>query len=416
MRLSGLLLMWLAVVWPQAAWSAPVADEPAVRTGTTEVQGATDSAAPDALVESRKEAPADAPRSHGGSLRLPGVPAGFNTYDGGWIKFVYHPSIRERVQPLIADAAAARTALTEWVGQPVLSEVRVVVARTPVEMATLAPPNAPYPDYAAGVAYPEIGLVLLTIKPVHPNSSQDLNEVFRHELAHVALEDAVGGRPVPRWFNEGFAVLASGETSFVRMQTLWTATVSDNLLSLSQLERSFPLDESEASIAYAEAADVVRFLIKREERHRFRGLISRLRDGETMDSALLNSYGEETATLESEWREEVAKRYTFWPVLFSGSLIWVGTLGLFGLGWRKKRRKAQATLERWEHEEAAEDEARRRLALRADPAAPAPRVHIVLARTQTDEAPASIPPPALQRLPEIEVPKVEHDGQWHTLH
>lgn len=410
MRLSGVLLMWVAALFPHAALAA--ADEPTVRTGTTEVAGSADSAA----VESRQEAPSDAPRSHAGSLRLPGIPAGFNTYDGGWIKFVYHPSIRERVQPLIADAAATRSALTEWVGQPVLSDVRVVVARTPGEMATLAPPNAPYPDYAAGVAYPEIGLVLLTVKPVHPNSAQDLNEVFRHELAHVALEDAVGGRPVPRWFNEGFAVLASGETSFVRMQTLWTATVSDNLLSLGQLERTFPSEENEASIAYAEAADVVRFLVKREERHRFRGLISRLRDGETMDSALLNSYGEETSTLESEWRDEVAKRYTFWPVLFSGSLIWAGTLGLFALGWRKKRRKARATLARWKTEEALEDEARSRIPLRVDPAAPAPRVHIVLAQGQNEDVPTALPPAALPRLPEIEVPKVEHDGQWHTLH
>jgi Peptidase MA superfamily len=411
MRLTGVLLVWVAALWPHAAWSAPAAEEPAIRTGTTEVP--TDNAS----VESRKEAPSDAPRSHGGTLRLPGIPAGFNTYDGGWIKFVYHPSIRERVQPLIADAAAARTSLMEWVGQPVLSEVRVMVARTPGEMATLAPPNAPYPDYAAGVAYPEIGLVLLTIKPVHPNSAQDLNEVFRHELAHVALEDAVGGRPVPRWFNEGFAVLASGETSFVRMQTLFTATVSDNLLSLAQLERSFPSDESEASIAYAQAADVVRFLVKREERHRFRGLVSRLRDGETMDSALLNSYGEETSTLESEWRDEVSRRYTFYPVLFSGSLIWAGTLGLFGLGWHRKKRKARATLLRWATEEAAEDEVRRRLPLRADPSLPAPRVHIVLARGAAhDVAPTAMPPLALQRLPEIEVPKVEHDGQWHTLH
>jgi hypothetical protein len=415
MRFSALVLVWLAALWPQAAWSAPalapsapLQDEQGVRTGTTEEphEGTE--------VESRREAPSDAPRSHGGSLRLPGVPAGFNTYDGGWIKFVYHPSIRERVQPLIADAAAVRTQLTEWLGQPVLSEVRVAVARTPGEMATLAPPNAPYPDYAAGVAYPEIGLVLLTIKPVHPNSSHDLNEVFRHELAHVALEDSVGGRPVPRWFNEGFAVLASGETSYVRLQTLWTATVSDSLLTLSQMERSFPADENQANIAYAQAADVVRFLVRREEQHRFRGLVSRLRDGETMDSALLNSYGEDAAALESEWREEVAKRYTFWPVLFSGTLIWAGTMGLFVVGWRKKRRKAAATLARWEREEAAEDEVRRRLAMRADTGSA--RVHIVLARTSNDEAPASVPPPALQRMPEVEVPKVEHDGQWHTLH
>jgi hypothetical protein len=157
--------------------------------------------------------------------------------------------------------------------------------------------------------------------------------------------------------------------------------------------------------------------VRHEEQHRFRGLITRLRDGETMDEALLNSYGEDAAALESEWREEVAKRYTFWPVLFSGTLIWAGTLGLFVFGWRKKRRKAAATLQRWEREEAAEDEVRRRLAMRAEPGSSAPRVHIVLSHSASDEhAPTSVPPAALQRMPEIEVPKVEHDGQWHTLH
>lgn len=409
MRLSALFLVWVATLWPQAARAVPLLEEPGVRTGTSE------SLRESGEVESRKEAPSDAPRSHGGTLRMPGIPAGFNSYDGGWIKFVYHPSIRERVQPLIADAAKVRSELTEWLGQPVLHEVRVAIARTPGEMTTLAPVNAPYPDYAAGVAYPEIGLVLLTVKPVHPNSQHELGEVFRHELAHVALEDAVSGRAVPRWFNEGFAVLASGETSFVRLQTLITATVSNNLLSLSQMERTFPADENQANIAYAQAADVVRFLVRREELHRFRGLVSRLRDGETMDSALLNSYGEETSTLEHEWREEVAKRYTFWPVMFSGTFIWAGTLGLFVFGYRRKKRKAADTLARWEREEAAEDEARRRLAMKADAGAP-PRVHIVLARSVPDEAPPMTMPPPLPRSPEAEVPKVEHDGQWHTLH
>jgi hypothetical protein len=161
----------------------------------------------------------------------------------------------------------------------------------------------------------------------------------------------------------------------------------------------------------------VRFLVRREDQHRFRGLISRLRDGETMDSALLNSYGEETSAIEHEWREEVAKRYTFWPVMLSGSFIWAGTLGLFVVGYRRKKRKAAATLARWELEEAAEDDARRRLALKVDPAA-APRVHIVLARTSPDESapPTGSMPPPLPRIPEVEVPKVEHDGQWHTLH
>ena len=72
MRLSGVLLVWLAALWPQAGLSAPAptAEEAGVRTGTTEVHDANATE----VVESRREAPSDAPRSHGGTLRLPGIP------------------------------------------------------------------------------------------------------------------------------------------------------------------------------------------------------------------------------------------------------------------------------------------------------------------------------------------------------
>ncbi len=279
-------------------------------------------------------------------------------------------------------------------------------------------PTRRFRDYAAGVAYPEIGLVLLTIKPVHPNSQHDLGEVFRHELAHVALEDAVSGRSIPRWFNEGFAVMASGETSFVRMQTLWTATLSDNLLTLAQLDRTFPRRRKiKPASPTPEAADVVRFLVRREEQHRFRGLVSRLRDGETMDAALLNSYGEETSSLESEWRDDVAKRFTFWPVLCSGTVIWAGTLGLFALGWRKRRRKAAATLQRWSAKRPLEEAARRNLALRADPAPPPPRVHIVLgpAPPPTTPHPRFRPPPCTA-CPKSKSPKSSTTAPGTRLH
>ena len=96
MRLSGLLLACVAAMWPQLAM-ASTEEDAQVRTGTTIVREAGAAADPGSVVESRPEAPGDAPRSHAGTLRLPDVPAGFNTYKGGWITFVYHPSIRERV-------------------------------------------------------------------------------------------------------------------------------------------------------------------------------------------------------------------------------------------------------------------------------------------------------------------------------
>lgn len=380
-----------------------------VRTGTTDV-GPPGPAAPidPPAVEGathEHQPPADAPRVGGEERpKAPPIAAGFSTYDGGWIRITYHPSSRERIEPLIAAADEAKRDLEEWLGASVLSKVRVDVARTPGEMATLAPHGAPYPEYASGVAYPELGLVLLTLTPRYANESFDLTQVFRHELAHVALEDAVRPNGVPRWFNEGFAVMASGETSFERMWTLMNATLADRLLPLAQVDRTFPSDENKASVAYAEASDVVRFLVRREDRHRFRSLVRELHAGRTLDHAAREAYGTDLVSLEHEWREDVAKRYTFWPVLCSGTVVWMGVIGLFVWGWRKRRARSRATLARWAKDEAREDDLHR--------LEESARIHIVLQRAP---GAATTPMPPAQP-PEIDVPRVQHDGTWHTLH
>ena len=122
--------------------------------------------------------------------------------------------------------------------------------------------------------------------------------------------------------------------------------------------------------------------------------------------ALGDAYGTEISTLEYEWLEDVARRYTFWPVLFSGTVLWVGVIGLLVWAWRRRRARAQVTLARWAHEEAVED-ARQRAAQAEAP----PRVHIVLARSSEPEVVELRP-----ELRDTDVPKIEHDGRWHTLH
>jgi len=353
-------------------------------------------------------APADQPTSATQTLKLPPVPPSFNTRDGGWIHFSYPPSTRERVEPLLREADRVRAELEARLGQAVLRNVHVRVARTPGEMATLAPEGAPYPKYASGVAYSEIGLVLLTLTPVHPNALDDINEVFRHELAHVALADAVGdSHRVPYWFNEGLAVHLSGESSLARLRTLWSATLSGRLIPLERLDASFPADAGAVDLAYSESADVVRFLLRQQERERFPRLIERIHDGQPFAAALRDAYGLDFVSLEYEWREEIARKYSFWPVLFSGTVVWFGVLGLFVLAWHKRRRRSQKTLEQWAREEARAE--------RGPPLLPAaPRVHIVLPGQPPSDQPEL---PTIASAPiEAEVPKVQHEGQWHTLH
>jgi hypothetical protein len=102
--------------------------------------------------------------------------------------------------------------------------------------------------------------------------------------------------------------------------------------------------------------------------------------------------------LEYEWREELAKRYTFWPVLLSGSVVWVLAAGVIAVGLVRKKRRDKATMARWEREEREEtEEAARRAAIAA--------------------ALQTVPPPAADGRPiTASIPKIEHEGDWHTLH
>lgn len=371
--------------------------------------------------------------SSGDRAALPGprVPADFSSYDNGWLRMRYHPSLAAKVDVLQRQANAVQEELVQLLGAPVLGQVEVVVGRTPGEMETLAPQGARLPRYAAGVAFSEQGLILLTAGSRYPGERYDLLEVFRHELAHIALHDAVGRRNVPRWFNEGFAVHASKEAETARLQALWTATLAGRLIPLKQLTASFPSDADSASVAYAEAADVVRYLMRTDDAHRFSALIGRLKRGQEFSSALGDAYSTDLYALEKQWRQDVARRYTFWPVIFGGSLVWFGALGLMIAAYVRRRRQAQKKMAVWAREEALED-ARQRLAQAVLQSASqwsqqgSGGVRIVVA-TQTVPAPTESQPgqdraathvslPSGQRDALRPVPSIEHEGRRHTLH
>lgn len=310
----------------------------------------------------------------------------------GWLTIAYPSSVKDRVAPLVAEADAFKADLEDRFGQDVLAKVEVRVARSPEDMAALAPQSHPPPAYAVGVAYPSLRLVLLSLRNPKTAEAPDLGEVFRHELVHVAIEDAFAGHHVPLWFNEGFAVVASNEAAFQRARTLWDATLSQSVLPLADLDKSFPDDNYEVSIAYAESADFVRYLNRDPDRARFQAMVERVRSGATFDRALTDSYGTDLRKLEYEWREDLARRFSLWPVLTGGSFLWSLILVAFGAAWWKRRKKNRETLARWEAEEAAEERLRALV--------PLPVEDDVL----VTNVPSSVPPGRL------------HDGQWHTLH
>lgn len=327
------------------------------------------------------------------TAKLPPLPGGFERLDDGWLVFEAPSSVHDRVERLVGEAQEFKTHLSEDLGQPVLDHVLVRIAHSPEEMAELAPEGQPPPAYAAGVAYPPSHLVLLTLREPVSWEAPDLSELLRHELTHVALSDAVSNHHVPRWFNEGLAVRESGELPWARRRTLWDASLSRRLLPLESLDQGFPSDRYDVSIAYAESADFVNFLMRDTDRTRFGSLVERVRAGADFGRALEDAYGTDVRKLEYEWREAVGHRFGLVPMLTGGGVLWTLIVGLAGAAWFKRRRRAKARLAEWAREEAEMDIATFATKLAPDPSA-------------DEELPRRVP----------SLPVVEHEGRWYTVH
>src|SRR5262245_488144 len=69
--------------------------------------------------------PGDAPHVPHELRSLPPPPEGYNTHEGGWVTFAYHPSVIDKVQPLIQEAEAFKLELQQRLGQSVLQHVDV---------------------------------------------------------------------------------------------------------------------------------------------------------------------------------------------------------------------------------------------------------------------------------------------------
>lgn len=329
----------------------------------------------------------------------PGIPVSFFSHQGGWIEFLYPPSARERVGPLIAQADDVRAALGAVLGSPPLDGVEVRIARGPDEMATFAPQvvsGAPAAMTVTpeAITYPALKLVVLSLGDLGAVPPTELAGNFRRELGRVALHDATRGRAVPSWFSEGFSNEFAAERIGPRSWLLFKASVRRTIAPLDALDALIARGGSDAAPAIAESADFVGFLLRPDTRARFAPCAARLGNGEPLATALALSYGKPLPDLERAWRTDLGERCAVRGVVAAASVPAAVLIGIVAVRSIKRRRaRHQATSMRAES---------------GTPVSDQKRVHIVVTRREEHAEPPVIV--------EAEVPRVEHEGEWHTLH
>jgi len=346
---------------------------------------------------SRPPPPPDAEVPSGfDTVRKPPIPVSFLSEERGWIQLWYPPSARDRVAPLIAQADDLRAELAEALAQTPLDGVEIRIARGSEEMGTLAPQDRPLAPDASRMSYPKLKLIVLSLGSGGPIEPAELADAFRHELARLAFIEAVGERAVPAWLTEGFALHFSGESQRSRDWALYRASVRRQMFAMSELDAALETGGSRGSLALAEGADIVTFLLRPEMHSKFGATVEHLRQGDSLESALSSSYGFGGAAIEHQWRAELGRRTTLNSILAGVGFPVVCLVAYAGVR-AFRRRRALAGAKR-----AAKKEAR------AGSSSERPRVHIVFSR-RDDRVETPV-------LPESEIPKVEHEGEWHTLH
>lgn len=220
-------------------------------------------------------------------------------------------------------------------------EIRFAYGRE--EFAALQPRGGRVPGWAAGVAWPSLGLVVIDAQA--SGRGGDVRAVLRHELAHIALGRLVQG-PMPRWFTEGFAQLYAGEWTLSRSSTLARATVADALIPVRDLDDGWPAAATDADLAYAQSVSLVSFLAAGGDGTALQQLVRRLRTGEPFGDALAGAYGQPPLLFEVDWKHAMKARYGWLPFVTDHNLL-MGAAGLlFLLGaWRahvRKRRRIEA--------------------------------------------------------------------------
>ncbi|MFL7869331.1 MAG: peptidase MA family metallohydrolase [Anaerolineales bacterium] len=157
------------------------------------------------------------------------------------------------------------------------------------------------PSWTGGMAFPEHNVVIIGI------SQRDLawgRSTIAHELTHVLVGHLTFSclGDVPTWLNEGLAVYSEGGLDSASESQLNEAIQSDQMLTVRSLSGGFSEVPSKAYLSYSQSYSLVKFLIETYGQDKMNSLLITLRDGTTIDNALLKVYGFDVEGLEDAWR------------------------------------------------------------------------------------------------------------------
>ncbi|MFH1689416.1 MAG: peptidase MA family metallohydrolase [Candidatus Eisenbacteria bacterium] len=252
----------------------------------------------------------------------------------------------ERPAARVLEVAASRgSAVALRAGLSRLGPVRIYIASTNEEFRALT--YGGVPDWGAGCAFPDRGVVVLR-NPVTVPDPLSMEDVVVHELAHVAAGRVLGEVRVPRWFHEGIAMTLAGEWRLPGSSTLAAAGASGELIPLGELDASFPAGSADAMLAYSESFYAVRFLMEEAGPATPAELLLGIASSGSFDEGLQTLCGRILPDFERDAVASFRRRFGWGVFLSRWNVLFVGLSLLLLTGGAVRLARSHRRLREWE--------------------------------------------------------------------
>lgn len=277
----------------------------------------------------------------------PSAGQGMEAIASGSVRVEYAPRHRA-VARVVLDAARRPVRFPGFGAVSAPESTTIVLA--PDARAFAAATGGGVPEWAGGVAIPELRRIVLPQYPGARVRDDEKATVLRHEIAHLVLHDRLPPN-VPRWFDEGYAEVASGGWDVEGAWQLRLAFVTGAVPPLDSLALQWPRGASEARNAYLLSATAVDYLRRRGGERGMELLFANWQRDGTLEAAVRTTFGVTLGQLEEEWRADVRTRYGWLAMLSSAALIWMIATALVLVAWIPRKRRNRLRLAQMDAEE-----------------------------------------------------------------
>ena len=188
--------------------------------------------------------------------------------------------------------------------------------------------------------------------PSYPNGS--LEDVLRHEVAHILIGRASAQRPIPRWFNEGLAMSVERGWRLQDEGHLIYQLAVGSRTSLDTLDQMFGGEQPDVTRAYALSGALVRDLLQRHGAKTGAKILSRMNDGASFEHAFTETVGMSPDDAEAEFWQRQYTWAAWLPTLTSTTTLWLAVTAIALLAIVRRVMKNRAIEKKWLDEEAVE--------------------------------------------------------------